>query len=135
MRVVLDANVFISALLSRSGPPAQLVERWLAGEFDLVVSELLLTEVARILDAPKLSARISTDDRIGLVTLLRELAETVADPEGAPPLRSADPDDDYLLALAAHQGAVLVTGDAHLLALAHRAPVYAPREFLAQLEG
>ncbi len=48
-------------------------------------------------------------------------------------LRSEDPGDGYLLALAARERAPLVTGDAHLLALADRVPVFSPREFLDKL--
>jgi len=44
-----------------------------------------------------------------------------------------DPDDDCLVALAAAAGAVLVSGDAHLLARADRLPVYSPRAFLELL--
>ncbi|MBA2420337.1 MAG: hypothetical protein H0V57_04320 [Thermoleophilaceae bacterium] len=48
----------------------------------------------------------------------------------APPVRSEDQGDDYLIALAAEQRAALVSGDKHLLALAGRIPVYSPREFI-----
>ena len=47
MIITLDANILIAAVLSRSGPPAQIVARWPAGEFELVVSESLLDEVER----------------------------------------------------------------------------------------
>jgi predicted nucleic acid-binding protein len=57
----------------------------------------------------------------------------VADPAEPPPTRSADPGDDYLIALAASERAVVVSGDKHLLALAEAIPVYAPREFIALL--
>ena len=47
--------------------------------------------------------------------------------------RSADPRDDYLLALAEKERAVLVSGDRHLLVLADELPVRTPREFVGQL--
>jgi predicted nucleic acid-binding protein len=46
---------------------------------------------------------------------------------------SADPGDDYLLALAEAERAVLVSGDRHLHALAGQLPILAPRAFLDQL--
>lgn len=55
-------------------------------------------------------------------------------PPGTPPLRSDDPGDDHLVALAAAGRATLVSGDRHLLALRGRIPVYSPREFLAELD-
>ena len=50
-------------------------------------------------------------------------------------MRSIDPDDDYLLILAADQRAALVSGDRHLLALAGQLPVQTPAEFLAVIVG
>ena len=64
--------------------------------------------------------------------LLRGDALIAPDPEGRPPLRSADPDDDYLIALAHSQNAVLVSGDSHLLDLAGEAPIHSPADFLAR---
>ncbi|HSP72917.1 MAG TPA: putative toxin-antitoxin system toxin component, PIN family [Gaiellaceae bacterium] len=133
MRAVLDANVFVSALLSRTGAPARLVERWLDGELEVVVCERLLDEVERTLAHRKLGGRVDAGVAARFVALLRELGELAADPEDEPPIRSQDPDDDYLLALAARERAPLVTGDSHLLALAERVPVFSPREFLDKL--
>jgi len=133
VRAVLDANVLVSALISKTGAPAQLVERWLAGDFDLVVCEVLLIEVERALAYVKVRERVSAADAAEYVRVLRELAEVVPDPSAVGPVQSRDAGDDYLLALAAREHAPLVSGDAHLLELAGRAPVLAPREFLEQL--
>jgi uncharacterized protein len=134
VRVVLDANVVVSALLSRVGAPATLIRLWLAGEFDFVASELLLGEIERTLAAPKIRRRLAATDAQAFVALLRETVELVDDPEEPPPIRPPDPGDDYLLALAARERVPIVSGDAHLLALRGRAPVLSPREFLDQLE-
>ncbi len=133
MRAVLDANVLLSALLSRSGPPAQIVARWLAGELELVASELLLTELERALGYDKIRARISAPDAAAYMTLVRERALLASD-SPSPARRSPDPGDDYLLALAEAQGAVVVTGDQHLLQLDDRFPIHTPRMFLDELE-
>jgi uncharacterized protein len=133
VRAVFDANVLVSALISRTGSPARLVERWLAGEFELVVCEALLVEVERALAYPKVRERVSPADAGEYVRVLRELAEVVADPSDVAPVRSRDAGDDYLLALAAREQAPLISGDAHVLELAGRAPVLTPRAFLEQL--
>ena len=132
MRAVLDPNILIAALLSRTGTPAQLVSRWLAGEFELVASEALIAELERALAYPKLRARISPDEAASFVTVLRSGAVLAADP-AEPESRSADAGDDYLIALAAQKRAVLVSGDQHLLALGEELPIETARAFVDKL--
>ena len=133
MRAVLDANVLVSALISRVGAPARLVELWLDGEFELVVCKTLLDEVQRTLNQPKISGRVASEDALRFIRLLQEVGEVVADPEGSPPIHSDDPGDDYLLALAARERTPLVSGDAHVLELGGKLPISSPRAFLEQL--
>ena len=133
MRAVLDPNILIAALLSPSGVPAQIVSRWLAGEFELVVSGALLAELERALAYPKLRTRITEHEAAEFVALLRGGAIFAADPPTA--RRSADPGDDYLLALAETESAVLVSGDQHLLALADELPIQTARAFLDTLDA
>jgi putative PIN family toxin of toxin-antitoxin system len=134
VRAVLDANVLISALLSPRGAPAQILSRWLVGEFELVVSESLLAELERALAYPKLRTRIAPEDAVEFASFLRDAAVLVSDPP-APPRRSPDPGDDYLLALAESEKAIVVSGDQHLLDLADRFPIRSPVAFLEALEG
>lgn len=133
MRAVLDPNVLISALLSPAGTPAALLLRWLAGEFELVVSQLLLAELGRALGYAKIRSRVSEAEAKELLDLLRRSAVMAADP-GSARRRSADVDDDYLLALAESSAALLVTGDQHLLAVKDAA-VESPRGLLDRLRG
>ena len=53
MIVVLDTNVIISALLSPSGPPAEIIDHWEADDFDVVTSPPLLSELKRAPPDPK----------------------------------------------------------------------------------
>lgn len=133
MRLVPDVNVLVAGLLSRTGAPARLLERWLEGELELVVCEELLDELERTLRYPKVSRRVADNDAKDFVALIRDLAELVPDPTDPPPIRSSDPKDDYLIALAAREHARLVSGDAHLLALSEAIPVSSPRAALELL--
>jgi predicted nucleic acid-binding protein len=67
------------------------------------------------------------------VAWLSRSAVLVRDAAAHPPIHAADPDDDYLLALAAEQRAELVSGDAHLLMLADAYPIQGPADFLATI--
>ena len=135
MRAILDPNVLISAVLSRSGTPAKVLRAWLEGRFELIVSPLLVAELERALAYPKLAERIAAEEARELVEWLRREADLVEDPEGPPESRSKDPGDDYLVALAESERAVLVSGDKHLLKLTDEIPVLTPREFLATVGG
>jgi putative PIN family toxin of toxin-antitoxin system len=134
LRAVLDPNVIISALLAPAGTPAALVRAWSAGAFELVASPLLLAELERALAYPKLRARIHQAEAAAIVEWLHRSATIVQDPDERPPRSSADPGDDYLIALAAHEHAALVSEDRHLLELAAELPIYAPADFLALLD-
>ena len=134
MRAVLDADVLISAALSPRGTPARLLLAWQAGAFDLVASPALLAELRRALAYPKLERLVRPADADAFVAWIGRSALLAADPEGEPPVRAADPADDYLIALAAAERAVLVSGDSHLTMLADRFPVRTPAAFLASLE-
>ena len=130
MRAVVDANIVISAFLSPTGSPAQILRQWQRGAFELVVSPLLLGELERALRYPKLRKRISREEATAIVEWLQREATIVSDPRDEPPVHSPDPGDDYLIALAAAHGAMLVSGDEHLLGLAEEIPVYSAAEFL-----
>lgn len=133
LRAVLDVNVLISAALSPSGAPARLLLAWQTGAFELIVSPSLLAELARALGYPKIRRLIPIAEADALVSWLEDSATLAADAHGPPPVSSVDPDDDYLIALAAAQHASLVTGDHHLLDLAGGFPVSTAARFLATL--
>ncbi len=133
MRAVLDANVIISGLLAPQGAPARLLVAWREGAFELIASPKLLAELDRALAYPKLRSRVSSDEGQSLLDWLGRLASLANDVDEAP-VRSVDPADDYLLALAAASDALLVSGDKHLLDLADEFPILRPARFLTLVE-
>jgi putative PIN family toxin of toxin-antitoxin system len=134
LRFVLDVNVLVSALLSRHGAPARLITHWLEGGFELVVSEELLAELTRTLGYPRLKELVPAEDAAEFVELLRSTAAIAPDISEPPPV-SADPGDDYLVALATTSASILVSGDRHLLALAPGLPIHSPVGALRLIEG
>jgi putative PIN family toxin of toxin-antitoxin system len=132
-RAVLDPGVLVSALISPTGTPAQLVARSREGELELIASPYLLDELDGVLQREKFRRYVDLEGVEAYLDLLHRDVALAADPEGSPPLRSADPDDDYLITLAHANDAALVSGDKHLLDLAHEAPIYSPADFLATL--
>ncbi len=119
MRVLLDTNVLVSALLSGKGAPGQILDAWRVGRFELVVGDALLDEFRRVCAYPKLASYLTSADVGTLINRLRATGRWVAD---LPRVQlSADADDDFLLAMAQASGAdYLVTGDqTGLLAIGH----------------
>jgi len=133
VRAVLDPNVIISALLNRQGTPARALQAWLDGSYELVVSEALLSELERALAYPKLRRHVEPHEARELVEFLRRGNRLTDDPTEVPSVRSPDPGDDYLIALAEATRAVLVSGDRHLLILRDQLPVFSPAEFVESL--
>ena len=114
MRVILDTNVLVAALISRRSPPETIYRAWRGGRFELVTSRLQLDELRRISRYPKLKA-ILPNHRIG--TMINNLDRAVIlDPLPAlsDGVDTADPDDNFLLSMVlASDADFLVTGDRH----------------------
>jgi len=116
MRVVLDTNILLAALLSPRGAPARLLEAWGRNLFTLAICPELLAELDMVAQRPFLRSRLRAGLAERLLASLRELAvyyRELPAAAGAP-----DPEDNFLLALAeASQADFLVTGDRGLLSL------------------
>jgi putative PIN family toxin of toxin-antitoxin system len=104
-----------------------------AGALEIVASPLLLEELTQVLGREKFRRYVDLDTTRDYIGLLRRDAVIAADPDEPGPLQSADPDDDYLIALARSQNAVLVSGDKHLLDLTGGAPILSASDLLASL--
>ena len=130
MRAVLDPNVIVSAVLSRSGTPAKVLRAWLTVPTSWWPRPVLLAELQRVLEYPKIASRVSPSEAAELLDLLRRQARLVADPESPPTVRSPDPGDDYLISLAEAAQAVIVSGDADLQNVAdRRRSIHPPRSW------
>lgn len=135
MRIVVDTNILLSALINLHGPPAQLIDAWRAARFELITSRDQLLELGAVARRPALRKYI-VPARIGrFINDLRELADVLSRLPNVD--RSADPGDNFLLAMAqASDADYLVTGDKrHVLALEvhHRTRIVTAREFLSVL--
>jgi putative PIN family toxin of toxin-antitoxin system len=116
MRLVLDTNVLLTALMSPDSSSAQILTLWRGRKFHLFTTTEQLDEISRVTRYPKIRTRLTPALAGRLVNRLRDLAILV---EKLPKVdRSPDPGDNYLLALAqAGEADLLVTGDKPLLGL------------------
>jgi putative PIN family toxin of toxin-antitoxin system len=110
MRVVLDTNVLLSALISPHGAPHAIYQAWRAARFDLVTSPAQLHELRRASRYPKFKT-ILQPHHVGVMVNNMSRAIMI---EKLPALADEinDPDDVFLLAMAvAGDADYLVTGD------------------------
>lgn len=132
MRIVLDTNVLISALITQGTPPDRLYQAWLRNEIELVTSTAQIDELADVLSRPRLRKYVDPADAAGLVSDIRLRAIVIRDMPV--PRLSPDPKDDAILASAVAGGAELVvSGDKPgMLALGEvqGIPIRTPREAL-----
>jgi putative PIN family toxin of toxin-antitoxin system len=117
VRLVVDTNILISALLAGTSLPAHLIVLWREGRFDLLTSADQLDELMRVTRYPKIRERLAPALAGRLINEIRDLAVLLT--ELPVVTASPDPYDNYLLAMAAAGAAdFLVTGDKRdLLAL------------------
>lgn len=141
MKVVLDTNILISGIGRTEGAPGQIVSAWLAGKFDLVVSEALLEEFRRALFYPKVrkllsQAGLGDDDLRDYIDIMRMKAITVSTHNVSLPVTPLDPKDTHVLdTLVAADAELLVTGDKkHLLSLG-MAQIVTAADFAARLRA
>lgn len=110
MRVVLDTNVLLSALISPGGAPARIYEAWKLGRFELLTSEGQLAEFARVTRYRTIRPLITVSEAGRMINQIRALATLIE--RSQPPGVSPDPADDFLFAIAELAGAdYIVTGD------------------------
>ena len=118
-RAVLDANVFVSAVLSPRGAPAKVLAAWRAEQFDLVISEAILEEITRVLHYPKIVKRhLWSGEKIR--AFIEDLARLAVVSAGKLTLSviGEDPSDNrYIECAVEGEAAFIVSGDQHLLGL------------------
>ncbi len=111
MRVVLDTNVLLSALISPHGAPDTIYRAWRAARFEVVTSRVQLDELRRASRYPKFQA-VLQPNRVG--TMINNLQRAIVLDRLSSNVEADDPDDAFLVAMAiAGDADYLVTGDRH----------------------
>lgn len=136
IRATLDVNVLASGFPAEVGIPAELIDRWSDLAYELVISEHILTGLARTWRKPYYQRRYSPERVQQAIALLRTGAILVvpATVSGV----AADAEDDLVLGTAiAGKARILVTGDKPLQALGRyqQVTVLSPRQFLDVLDS
>jgi len=137
-KVVLDANVWVSALLW-GGKPAEIVRAAEEGKVCIVTSEEIIGEISQVLNYPKLrkvyqAAGLRHEDLIEAVLKVVKFVEVTEKVN----VVVEHPVDDKFIECALAAGAdYIVSGDKHMLKLGgyKKTQVLSVSEFLLVLEA
>ena len=134
IRATADANILVSALIYRRGKPYQFLQKALAGEINLAVSQPIVDETTEVLER-KFGA---TPDFIDEARQIRAVAARTVTPAVQLDVIRDDPEDNRVLECAAAAGSdFIVTGDKDLLRLGRYDPmrIVTVSDFLEQAQG
>lgn len=118
MRIVLDTNIFVSALIHGDGPPGRVLAAVKHEGVTLITSVAQLRELRNVVSRERLSPYIRREEAEDLIRNLEAVGEVVT---GALPTVSVspDPDDNLILGTAiAGRADLIISGDKkHMLSL------------------
>src|ERR1700674_5491587 len=97
MRLILDTNILLSALLSPLGAPAKLLAAWERNTFALVACDALIAALRDVAGRPFFKARLRASAAELLAAGLRDFSIYSRDLHSGP--TAPDPKESYLLAM------------------------------------
>ena len=80
MRVVLDTNIIVSALIAAAGKPAAIIDAWLDGKFTLLTCAAHVDELPATLQKPRMAELVKPHRAGRLVNQVKKLAEDIDPP-------------------------------------------------------
>ncbi len=80
MRVLLDTNVLVAALIAPSGPSHYLFEAFLSDRFTLITGEMQVEEFSRVTRYPAIRSRIHPAQAGRMLNAVRSLAINIESP-------------------------------------------------------
>lgn len=117
IRVVLDTNVVVSAILF-GGPPGNLILQWKKGAIQPLISQPIIDEYLRVLAYPKFKLTEQELNFLFYQEILPFFETVVTSANPLPEIIKDDPSDDMFLHCAmAGRASIVVSGDRHLLKL------------------
>jgi len=136
IKAVFDTNLLASGFLRADTPPGQLIDAWRAGQCELIVSEYLLTELARTLRKPYFAQRLTPEQIARALTLLRRRATITPIMVEVTGVATHPEDDPVLATTVSAEADYLVTGDGRLrrqVPVLQGVTLISPRDFLVFL--
>lgn len=133
MRVVLDTNIFISAILG--GRLKVIIDEWKVGKFALIITDAIAREYLDVIQRPRF--KIPPGEIVATTDYLLQIAEFVTPEEEISVIVADTSDNKFLEAAVAGKVNFIVSGDSHLLELKlfREIPIITAREFVDWLQS
>ncbi|KPK11166.1 MAG: hypothetical protein AMJ56_06600 [Anaerolineae bacterium SG8_19] len=119
MRVVLDANIYISALISDKGNPAAIINSWLSGQFDILISQPIIDELLRVTSYERIQNKYRKvkEARLEFAELIAKQGVWIEPVKKLSVVTRDESDNIYVECAVEGVAQYIVSGDEHLLAL------------------
>ncbi len=112
LRAVLDTTVYFSAFISRSGAPFRVWQKAILGQYSLLVSPVIMRELARVL---RDRAGWEDTEVVSQLKLLARVGQIVSPELTVHAVVNDESDNRILECAVAGNASVIVSGDHHLL--------------------
>lgn len=119
MKVVLDANIYVSSMINTQGHPHRIIQRWAQGDFDVLVSTSIINEIGRVLRYPRIAKRHKQREKEikQFLELLSGEAILVEPSHRLEVIQEDESDNRYVECAIEGKAQYIVSGDNHLLNL------------------
>lgn len=136
MKIVLDANIFVSFFLTQNPTIAKIFNLWQEKKLQVLISPDIKAEILKVFQYPKIKKNLKPQDYQALNFLLKEEIKLII-PKKRITLCKDLEDNMYLECALEGKAGFLITGDKkHLLPLKkfRQTKIVSPNEFLKYLK-
>ncbi len=137
IKVVLDTNVVVSALLAQEGNPAIIFKMLLLEKIKNSTTAEIINECKEVLDRPRITKRTSLVEREFILRAFEGFSDKISPGLTFDEIKE-DPDDNKILECAVAAAAdYIVSGDEHLLKLPvfRGVKIVSPAEFVQIMDA
>jgi hypothetical protein len=117
MKIVLDANIYVSSMINTQGNPRHIMQQWEQGDFDVLVSSSIIKEIGRVLRYPRIAKRHKQNEQAieRFLELLSSEAIVVEPTNRLDVVQEDESDNRYLECALEGKAQYIISGDKHLL--------------------
>jgi putative PIN family toxin of toxin-antitoxin system len=138
LKLVIDTNIVVSALIRPQSPPGIIIEAWTRGQLEWISSRATLNELYGVLRRKSVTRYLkSTEDQIERFLQAVEARTLQVRTNTTANVARDKTDDKFLEAAIAGEAQYIVTGDQDLLVLGsfEGVEIVTPAQFVAMMES